>query len=186
MVHFVSIRHPATILDDLHGKVLNEAYQISKSTVTDTVSTEMRRQEHFRSVKTVELLNPNIQLQSELFNYIANVSILCKQKPLAQWDLIVFMLQLPFLNSREPNNLLKHCGYCCMLLYVNILLLLTSVCELSLLTINWCFTDYPLTLDPHRAKQESRSLSWPRQRARTPPRSTSPMARQTCQSNRIM
>lgn len=42
MVHFASIRHPATILDDLHGKVLNEAYQISKSTVTDTVSTEIR------------------------------------------------------------------------------------------------------------------------------------------------
>ncbi|TNN60956.1 hypothetical protein EYF80_028836 [Liparis tanakae] len=32
MVHFASIRHPAAILDDLHGKVLNEAYQISKST----------------------------------------------------------------------------------------------------------------------------------------------------------
>lgn len=44
MVHFASIRHPATILDDLHGKVLNEAYQISKSTVTDSVSTEVHRQ----------------------------------------------------------------------------------------------------------------------------------------------
>uniref|UniRef100_A0A3Q3G3A6 Bridge-like lipid transfer protein family member 1 n=1 Tax=Labrus bergylta TaxID=56723 RepID=A0A3Q3G3A6_9LABR len=42
MVHFVSIRHPAAILDDLHGKVLNEAYQISKSTVTESVS----KQEH--------------------------------------------------------------------------------------------------------------------------------------------
>lgn len=40
MVHFASIRHPATILDDLHGKVLNEAYQISKSTVADSVSTD--------------------------------------------------------------------------------------------------------------------------------------------------
>lgn len=45
MVHFAGIRHPATILDDLHGKVLNEAYQISKSTVTDSVSTEMHRQD---------------------------------------------------------------------------------------------------------------------------------------------
>ncbi|XP_036372850.1 transmembrane protein KIAA1109 homolog isoform X4 [Megalops cyprinoides] len=36
MVHFASIRHPASILDDLHGKVLNEAYQISKSTVSDS------------------------------------------------------------------------------------------------------------------------------------------------------
>lgn len=42
MVHFASIRHPATILDDLHGKVLNEAYQISKSTVTDSVRTEVQ------------------------------------------------------------------------------------------------------------------------------------------------
>lgn len=40
MVHFASIRHPAAILDDLHGKVLNEAYQISKSTVTESVSVE--------------------------------------------------------------------------------------------------------------------------------------------------
>ncbi|CAF94276.1 unnamed protein product, partial [Tetraodon nigroviridis] len=39
MVHFASIRHPATILDDLHGKVLNEAYQISKSTVADSSQT---------------------------------------------------------------------------------------------------------------------------------------------------
>lgn len=45
MVHFASIRHPATILDDLHGKVLNEAYQISKSTVTDSVSTKVHRQD---------------------------------------------------------------------------------------------------------------------------------------------
>lgn len=43
MVHFASIRHPAAILDDLHGKVLNEAYQISKSTVTESVSTTMQR-----------------------------------------------------------------------------------------------------------------------------------------------
>uniref|UniRef100_A0A669DJY1 KIAA1109 n=1 Tax=Oreochromis niloticus TaxID=8128 RepID=A0A669DJY1_ORENI len=42
MAHFASIRHPAAILDDLHGKVLNEAYQISKSTVTESVS----KQEH--------------------------------------------------------------------------------------------------------------------------------------------
>ncbi|XP_036006462.1 transmembrane protein KIAA1109 homolog isoform X1 [Fundulus heteroclitus] len=36
MVHFASIRHPAGILDDLHSKVLNEAYQISKSTVSES------------------------------------------------------------------------------------------------------------------------------------------------------
>ncbi|KAM9476517.1 bridge-like lipid transfer protein family member 1 isoform 2-T2 [Clarias gariepinus] len=36
MVHFASIRHPASILDDLHSKVLNEAYQISKSTVPES------------------------------------------------------------------------------------------------------------------------------------------------------
>lgn len=98
MVHFASIRHPATILDDLHGKVLNEAYQISKSTVTDSVSPEVHRQEHFTSVRAVELLNSNIELQSEIFNHIASVSILYKQKPLAQWYLIVFVLQLPPLN----------------------------------------------------------------------------------------
>ncbi|XP_061700533.1 bridge-like lipid transfer protein family member 1 isoform X12 [Syngnathoides biaculeatus] len=40
MVHFASIRHPAAILDDLHGKVLNEAYQISKSTVTESFSAQ--------------------------------------------------------------------------------------------------------------------------------------------------
>lgn len=50
MVHFASIRHPAAILDDLHGKVLNEAYQISKSTVTESVSTEMQREEHYVSL----------------------------------------------------------------------------------------------------------------------------------------
>lgn len=55
MVHFASIRHPATILDDLHGKVLNEAYQISKSTVTDSVRTEVQRQEHFGSVRTLKI-----------------------------------------------------------------------------------------------------------------------------------
>ncbi|XP_075964686.1 bridge-like lipid transfer protein family member 1 isoform X15 [Anarhichas minor] len=44
MVHFASIRHPATILDNLHGKVLNEAYQISKSTVTE--SSQTGKQEH--------------------------------------------------------------------------------------------------------------------------------------------
>ncbi|XP_056282679.1 bridge-like lipid transfer protein family member 1 isoform X10 [Pseudoliparis swirei] len=44
MVHFASIRHPAAILDDLHGKVLNEAYQISKSTVTESSQTD--KQEH--------------------------------------------------------------------------------------------------------------------------------------------
>ncbi|XP_056616066.1 bridge-like lipid transfer protein family member 1 isoform X1 [Triplophysa dalaica] len=36
MVHFASVRHPASILDDLHGKVLNEVYQISKSTVSES------------------------------------------------------------------------------------------------------------------------------------------------------
>uniref|UniRef100_A0A3Q2U1G3 Bridge-like lipid transfer protein family member 1 middle region domain-containing protein n=1 Tax=Fundulus heteroclitus TaxID=8078 RepID=A0A3Q2U1G3_FUNHE len=38
MVHFASIRHPAGILDDLHSKVLNEAYQISKSTVSESAA----------------------------------------------------------------------------------------------------------------------------------------------------
>lgn len=47
MVHFASIRHPAAILDDLHGKVLNEAYQISKSTVTESVSAKMQTQRVF-------------------------------------------------------------------------------------------------------------------------------------------
>lgn len=50
MVHFASIRHPAGILDDLHGKVLNEAYQISKSTVTESVSTTMHRTEQFSCI----------------------------------------------------------------------------------------------------------------------------------------
>ncbi|XP_072563835.1 bridge-like lipid transfer protein family member 1 isoform X4 [Paramormyrops kingsleyae] len=49
MVHFVSIRHPAAILDDLHGRVLNEAYQISKSTVLDSQSSG--KHEH-KSAKT--------------------------------------------------------------------------------------------------------------------------------------
>ncbi|XP_041120867.1 transmembrane protein KIAA1109-like isoform X6 [Polyodon spathula] len=40
MVHFASNRHPASIVDDLHGKVLSEAYQISKSTVFDSGSTK--------------------------------------------------------------------------------------------------------------------------------------------------
>ncbi|RXM98120.1 hypothetical protein EOD39_13560 [Acipenser ruthenus] len=40
MVHFASNRHPASIVDDLHGKVLSEAYQISKSTVSDSGSTK--------------------------------------------------------------------------------------------------------------------------------------------------
>uniref|UniRef100_A0A8C1DHH6 KIAA1109 n=1 Tax=Cyprinus carpio carpio TaxID=630221 RepID=A0A8C1DHH6_CYPCA len=40
MVHFASIRHPASILDDLHGKVLNEVYQISKSTVSESSTTK--------------------------------------------------------------------------------------------------------------------------------------------------
>lgn len=50
MVHFASIRHPAAILDDLHGKVLNEAYQISKSTVTESVSTTVHEMEQQSSV----------------------------------------------------------------------------------------------------------------------------------------
>lgn len=74
MVHFASIRHPATILDDLHGKVLNEAYQISKSTVTDSVSTEVQRQEHFSHVRAVESLCR--ELQSAIFNHICRCSIL--------------------------------------------------------------------------------------------------------------
>lgn len=45
MVHFASIRHPASILDDLHGKVLNEVYQISKSTVSESVSDQYQQKE---------------------------------------------------------------------------------------------------------------------------------------------
>uniref|UniRef100_A0A665TUQ1 Si:ch211-233a24.2 n=1 Tax=Echeneis naucrates TaxID=173247 RepID=A0A665TUQ1_ECHNA len=45
MVHFASIRHPAAILDDLHGKVLNEAYQISKSTVTESQEHKLSKTE---------------------------------------------------------------------------------------------------------------------------------------------
>ncbi|XP_051945787.1 transmembrane protein KIAA1109 homolog [Xyrauchen texanus] len=43
MVYFASIRHPASILDDLHGKVLNEVYHISKSTVSESSTA---KQEH--------------------------------------------------------------------------------------------------------------------------------------------
>lgn len=45
MVHFASIRHPASILDDLHGKVLNEVYQISKSTVSESVSDQYQHRD---------------------------------------------------------------------------------------------------------------------------------------------
>ncbi|XP_038162988.1 transmembrane protein KIAA1109 homolog [Cyprinodon tularosa] len=45
MVHFASIRHPAAILDDLHGKVLNEAYQISKSTVTESSQQALKQEQ---------------------------------------------------------------------------------------------------------------------------------------------
>uniref|UniRef100_A0A671NFA2 Bridge-like lipid transfer protein family member 1 C-terminal domain-containing protein n=1 Tax=Sinocyclocheilus anshuiensis TaxID=1608454 RepID=A0A671NFA2_9TELE len=45
MVHFASIRHPASILDDLHGKVLNEVYQISKSTVSESVKHKISKTE---------------------------------------------------------------------------------------------------------------------------------------------
>lgn len=68
MVHFASMRHPATILDDLHGKVLNEAYQISKSTVADSVRTEVHRQEHCGSVRTVKI---SISIFSCSQNYAA-------------------------------------------------------------------------------------------------------------------
>lgn len=50
MAHFASIRHPAAILDDLHGKVLNEAYQISKSTVTESVSVQNCKRRGFFSL----------------------------------------------------------------------------------------------------------------------------------------
>uniref|UniRef100_A0A3Q2D879 Bridge-like lipid transfer protein family member 1 middle region domain-containing protein n=1 Tax=Cyprinodon variegatus TaxID=28743 RepID=A0A3Q2D879_CYPVA len=45
MVHFASIRHPAAILDDLHEKVLNEAYQISKSTVTESSQQALKQEQ---------------------------------------------------------------------------------------------------------------------------------------------
>ncbi|XP_048858560.1 transmembrane protein KIAA1109 homolog isoform X2 [Brienomyrus brachyistius] len=38
LARFASIRHPASMLDGLHAKVLSEAYQISKSTVSDSHS----------------------------------------------------------------------------------------------------------------------------------------------------
>ncbi|XP_051784339.1 bridge-like lipid transfer protein family member 1 isoform X3 [Erpetoichthys calabaricus] len=38
LVHFANNQHPASILDYLHAKVLHEAYQISKSTVSDSSS----------------------------------------------------------------------------------------------------------------------------------------------------
>ncbi|XP_029683365.1 bridge-like lipid transfer protein family member 1 isoform X11 [Takifugu rubripes] len=57
MVHFASIRHPATILDDLHGKVLNEAYQISKSTVTDSSQTGKQEPKLVKEGPDATLLN---------------------------------------------------------------------------------------------------------------------------------
>ncbi|XP_072313657.1 bridge-like lipid transfer protein family member 1 [Eucyclogobius newberryi] len=57
MAHFASVRHPAAILDDLHGKVLNEAYQISKSTVTE--SSQTGKQEH--KLSKGEAVNPGSQ-----------------------------------------------------------------------------------------------------------------------------
>ena len=62
MVHFASIRHPAAILDDLHGKVLNEAYQISKSTVTESVSsTEQSTKAWYLLFSTVFLSWPAVE-----------------------------------------------------------------------------------------------------------------------------
>lgn len=119
MVHFASIRHPAAILDDLHGKVLNEAYQISKSTVTESVSKRELKKQAF----------------APCFIFF--------------WDL---------------TNI-----YC------------TDACFPPPM---WSPTD--LDLDPHRAKQESRSTSCPRQRARPLAPSTSPTARRTCPSSQIM
>lgn len=37
MVHRASTRHPATIVDDLHTKVLREAVQNSKTTFSENV-----------------------------------------------------------------------------------------------------------------------------------------------------
>ncbi|XP_077586910.1 bridge-like lipid transfer protein family member 1 isoform X3 [Stigmatopora nigra] len=60
MVHFVSIRHPAAILDDLHGKVLNEAYQISKSTVTESSQAAKQEQKLSKTEGTTHgSLNPS-------------------------------------------------------------------------------------------------------------------------------
>ncbi|KAM4723529.1 LOW QUALITY PROTEIN: bridge-like lipid transfer protein family member 1 [Anableps anableps] len=61
MVHFASIRHPAAILDDLHGKVLNEAYQISKSTVTE--SSQAAKQEQKLSKTEGATLTSNGQTE---------------------------------------------------------------------------------------------------------------------------
>lgn len=111
MVHFASIRHPATILDDLHGKVLNEAYQISKSTVADSVSTEVHRQVPFSSVRAVALSNPNIALQSNIQTHCRYFySIPVKASNIYIWYLMFFVSQLPPLNSTEcfQSDL---CGY---------------------------------------------------------------------------
>ncbi|XP_053317388.1 bridge-like lipid transfer protein family member 1 [Spea bombifrons] len=40
MVHFTSTRHPATIVDDLHAKVLTEAVQNSKTTFSENLSSK--------------------------------------------------------------------------------------------------------------------------------------------------
>uniref|UniRef100_A0A8C7STU7 KIAA1109 n=1 Tax=Oncorhynchus mykiss TaxID=8022 RepID=A0A8C7STU7_ONCMY len=61
MVHYVSVRHPAAILDDLHGKVLNEAYQISKSTVTESSSAKQENKLSKTEGTTGSLNTPHVQ-----------------------------------------------------------------------------------------------------------------------------
>ncbi|MEQ2309795.1 hypothetical protein AMECASPLE_002234, partial [Ameca splendens] len=80
MVHFASIRHPAGILDDLHSKVLNEAYQISKSTVTESSQTVKPEQKLSKTEGTTLTSNGQTELSIKPDNVKikglqANVSI---------------------------------------------------------------------------------------------------------------
>ncbi|MED6277141.1 hypothetical protein CHARACLAT_010300, partial [Characodon lateralis] len=80
MVHFASIRHPAGILDDLHSKVLNEAYQISKSTVAESSQTVKLEQKLSKTEGTTLTSNGQTELSIKPDNVKikglqANVSI---------------------------------------------------------------------------------------------------------------
>ncbi|MEQ2208928.1 hypothetical protein XENOCAPTIV_019693, partial [Xenoophorus captivus] len=91
MVHFASIRHPAGILDDLHSKVLNEAYQISKSTVTESSQTVKPEQKLSKTEGTTLTSNGQTELSIKPDNVKikglqANVSI-PKVRPVTQNDM---------------------------------------------------------------------------------------------------
>ncbi|KAJ3613637.1 hypothetical protein NHX12_019883, partial [Muraenolepis orangiensis] len=74
MVHLVSVRHPTAILDDLHGKVLNEAYQISKSTVTESSQAAKQEQKLSKTEGTTPASNLS-QAQTDLSLKPDNVKI---------------------------------------------------------------------------------------------------------------